>query len=76
MPSRGLPGRLGRDRFALAKRTTTNVSRARMEDRSFFVALVLAMLVLAAGEIAYGVYGPFSASGRDMMEFSSRNRLR
>ncbi|MEW6645419.1 MAG: hypothetical protein AB1586_33320 [Pseudomonadota bacterium] len=47
-----------------------------MEDRSFFVALVLAMLVLAAGEIAYGVYGPFSASGRDMMEFSSRNRLR
>ncbi|MBR1219382.1 hypothetical protein JQ557_15370 [Bradyrhizobium sp. U87765 SZCCT0131] len=47
-----------------------------MEDRSFFVALALVMLVLAAGEIAYGVYGPFSRSGRDMIDFSSRNRLR
>lgn len=47
-----------------------------MEDRSFFAAIVVALLVLAAGEIAYGIYGPFSASGHDTMEFSSRNRLR
>lgn len=47
-----------------------------MEDRSFFVTVVLVMLALAAGEIAYGIYGPFSAPGHDAMEFSSRNRLR
>ena len=48
-----------------------------MEDRSFFVTLILLMLVLAAGEVAYGVYGPFFAdTTHEMHEFSSRNRLR
>ncbi|WP_315830912.1 hypothetical protein [Bradyrhizobium prioriisuperbiae] len=48
-----------------------------MEDRSFFITLILLMLALAAGEVAYGIYGPFSADApHEMHEFSSRNRLR
>ena len=48
-----------------------------MEDRSFFVTLIMLMLVLAAGEVAYGVYGPFfTDTTHEMHEFSSRNRLR
>ena len=48
-----------------------------MEDRPFFITLILLLLLLAAGEVAYGVYGPFSAeTAHDMHEFSSRNRMR
>jgi hypothetical protein len=45
-----------------------------MSDRSFFVALIACLLLLAAGEIAYGIYGPFSGHGHQMDEFSSINR--
>jgi hypothetical protein len=47
-----------------------------MDDRWFFVALMLLVVTLAAGEIAYGVYGPFSAHAHPMDEFSSSNRIR
>jgi hypothetical protein len=47
-----------------------------MEDRWFFVAIVALVLALAAGEIVYGVYGPFSASAHTIDEFSSINRAR
>lgn len=45
-----------------------------MEDRWFFIAMVALVLALAAGEIAYGVYGPFSARAHAIDEFSSINR--
>jgi hypothetical protein len=50
--------------------------RIVMEDRWFLIAVVALVLALAAGEIAYGVYGPFSASAHRIDEFSSSNRAR
>jgi hypothetical protein len=50
--------------------------RIAMEDRWFFIAVMALVLALAAGEIVYGVYGPFSASAHRIDEFSSSNRTR
>jgi hypothetical protein len=50
------------------------VLRVRMTDRVFYLAVTLLVLALAAGEIAYGMFGPFSARQHQIDEFSSSNR--
>ncbi len=45
-------------------------------DRRFYLLLTLLLLALASGEIAYGVFGPLSASTHQIDEFSSSNRVR
>jgi hypothetical protein len=45
-----------------------------MTDRAFYLALTLLVLTLAAGEVAYGMFGPFSAPQHQIDEFSSSNR--
>jgi hypothetical protein len=47
-----------------------------MTDRGFYLAVTLLVLTLAAGEIVYGVFGPFSAHSQRINEFSSINRAR
>ncbi|HEY3938056.1 MAG TPA: hypothetical protein VGL97_11530 [Bryobacteraceae bacterium] len=47
-----------------------------MTDRVFYVAMTLLVLTLAAGEIVYGMFGPFSAHSHRIDEFSSINRAR
>ncbi len=41
-----------------------------MTDRRFYLLLTLLFLALASGEIAYGVFGPLSASTHQIDEFS------
>jgi len=47
-----------------------------MTDRRFYLLLTLLLLALASGEIAYGVFGPLSASTHQIDEFSGSNRVR
>jgi len=42
-----------------------------MTDRRFYLLLALLLLALASGEIAYGVFGPLSASMHQIDEFSA-----
>jgi hypothetical protein len=46
-----------------------------MTDRAFYLALTLLVLTLAAGEVAYGMFGPFGAREHQIDEFSSSNRV-
>jgi hypothetical protein len=48
----------------------------RMTDQRFYLLLALLLFALAGGEIAYGVFGPLSASTHQIDEFSSSNRAR
>jgi hypothetical protein len=52
------------------------VGRFQMTDRGFYLAMTLVVLMLATGEIVYGVFGPFSAHSHRIDEFSSINRAR
>lgn len=47
-----------------------------MEDRRFFAIVMTVVMLLAAGEIAYGIYGPFTARAHMVDDFSSSNRAR
>jgi hypothetical protein len=47
-----------------------------MTDRVFYLALTLLVLTLAAGEVLYGVFGPFSSLPHQIDELSSVNRAR
>jgi hypothetical protein len=50
------------------------VLRIGMTDRAFYLILTLLLLALAAGEVIYGTFGPFSARQHQIDEFSSSNR--
>jgi hypothetical protein len=61
---------------APAQRGTLPGDEDSMTDRAFYLALTLLVLTLAAGEIVYGVFGPFSAPLHQVDELSSINRTR
>jgi hypothetical protein len=55
---------------------STRLGRCQMTDRVFYLTMTLLVLTLAAGEIVYGMFGPFSAHSHRIDEFSSINRSR